>query len=1049
MAGKQIGKLSIKVLPDTTTFKEELKAKLEQIEKTMKFRLEVEALTDKAELTLARFRTLESAKRIQVQVAAETAEAKLKLDEIARSRALSIKVAASTSVAKTQLAVLSRDRYVTMYATVNKTSLANVSTVLARLSGFRVAHEVLTDVREAVQNIDTSVPKIARWALGLSALTSSILTSSAGLVTLTGDILKMANTAFVLPAAFTGAAVGIITLAMALKDSKTELAQFAPAMHELQNSISTEFWAKAKAPFVDLVNSVLPSARDGFAQTSSAIGTQMGALSAAFQKTLGGGVLDAMFLRLRQTIDTVTTGSTGFAEAITTIGTVGSNYLPQLAAWVVKISDQFNAWIQNVAASGELDKFIQDGILQMQLFGSSIADIVRIFKGIDRAATAAGGGGLATFAENMRGAAAAINAPGFQAALTTILSGANTAMAGLGGGILSFGGMLQALAPQIGAVLGIAGDSIGGLLTAVSDAMNQPAFRVGLVDFFTGIQSGVAALGPAMVPLFGFIGQLGTTIGALAAVIGPVLASLKITFAPLFDAVLAAITPLIPILGKVLTDTINGLGPTVQALTGFITDNVGIIQFAVLAFGGLGLAIKAVSFVSMIAGWVLNTAAMVASKVETLAIMGLYAKEFVVNMAKAAAGLAVSTAKWVANTAAQVASKAIVLGGAIAMGVATAAQWLWNASMTANPIGIIVLAIVALVASIIWIATQTTIFQDVWQAMSDFVVAAWNNTVAFINTAITALVATFTIIGATIAAVWNALWAGISAVVGFVWAVIVGVVTAYINMVIAVVTAVGATIAAVWNGLWAGISAVVMAVWAGIVGFVTGYINMVLEIIRVVMGVVASVWNGMWSGLSDTVASVWDGIKGVIDGMVSGISDAIGGIGDAVGGIKDTIMGAISGAGTWLLDSGKSIIQGLIDGIDDMIGGAKNAAKGVMDAIANFFPHSPAPEGPFSGKGWTLYSGQAMAEGLSDGMDSRVSVVRKSALAMMTAASGVARVGVDAAVAGIPTGSAAGYGDQITVMGNVGYDPAAIAAEIALKKRQAAMVSGLSRVGVA
>lgn len=50
------------------------------------------------------------------------------------------------------------------------------------------------------------------------------------------------------------------------------------------------------------------------------------------------------------------------------------------------------------------------------------------------------------------------------------------------------------------------------------------------------------------------------------------------------------------------------------------------------------------------------------------------------------------------------------------VGLVTAAQWLWNASLFASPITWIVLAIVALVAIIVIIATKTTWFQDIWNA---------------------------------------------------------------------------------------------------------------------------------------------------------------------------------------------------------------------------------------------------------------------------------------------------------------------------------------------
>lgn len=44
----------------------------------------------------------------------------------------------------------------------------------------------------------------------------------------------------------------------------------------------------------------------------------------------------------------------------------------------------------------------------------------------------------------------------------------------------------------------------------------------------------------------------------------------------------------------------------------------------------------------------------------------------------------------------------------------TAAQWLLNVALIANPVGLIILAIVALIAIIVLIATKTTWFQDLW-----------------------------------------------------------------------------------------------------------------------------------------------------------------------------------------------------------------------------------------------------------------------------------------------------------------------------------------------
>lgn len=72
---------------------------------------------------------------------------------------------------------------------------------------------------------------------------------------------------------------------------------------------------------------------------------------------------------------------------------------------------------------------------------------------------------------------------------------------------------------------------------------------------------------------------------------------------------------------------------------------------------------------------------------------------------------------------------------AIALGIWTVAQWLLNVAMLANPIILIVTLIVALIATIILIATKTTWFQDLWDLVWGGIKAAagavadwWTNT---------------------------------------------------------------------------------------------------------------------------------------------------------------------------------------------------------------------------------------------------------------------------------------------------------------------------------
>lgn len=84
-----------------------------------------------------------------------------------------------------------------------------------------------------------------------------------------------------------------------------------------------------------------------------------------------------------------------------------------------------------------------------------------------------------------------------------------------------------------------------------------------------------------------------------------------------------------------------------------------------------------------------------------------------------------TTGKLLLNTVAHAGSR-IALGlGAVATTAMTAAQWLLNAAMTANPIGIIIVALAALTAGVIWAWNNVDWFREgitaIWEACQDWV----------------------------------------------------------------------------------------------------------------------------------------------------------------------------------------------------------------------------------------------------------------------------------------------------------------------------------------
>jgi phage-related protein len=1219
--GKEVGRLSIRVLPNASKLRFDLQKQINRIERSMRIELDVVAKTARAQLDVQRF-----------------------VDEF-DGRDIGMEVQANTEVARAQIAALARTRTISLAVRVREATVVKAGAILAQLTGARVVTGLMQDLNNTLSNLDKSVGKVSRMALSISSLTTSLLSLSAGLITTSGDLLKMVNVGLVLPAALTGAVVGIATLGIALGDAKTRLAELLPAWESVRNVIRENFWDQAKAPIVDFVNNLLPAFRDGFGATATAIGSQVGTLANEFQRTLGGGVLEGLFGKLTESIDIVTTGMKPLAEALTTLGVVGSSYLPRFATWMVEIGNSFNTWVQEATASGEIFDIIEDGIQQIKYAAAAVSGLAGIFRGLNSASEAAGFGGLQTFAAALQGAAAIIQSPAVQTGLTTILSGAGTAFDALGGGLSTLGATIIKLAPVISTVLATAGQTVGSFISAISRALENKGFTDGLLALFDGIKKGAAGLEPGLAPLAELFGALMTTVGMLAAEFGPLIAALKIAFAPVLETILQVLQPLIPIFGEALVGAVQAITPFIEGLAGFIQDNsdsfttlagvllvlIPAIGLGVKAFQGFGLAVKGTkavmdgvttarivamygmdvvkavgSSIAAFGKFVAKLATVAAAKAADLVlsarIAAMYAADMVKGLAATTAALVKQGAQWVANQAKMVAAKAAAAGVAaadlaksigattaalvkqgaawvaqkaamvaakvaqvamtVAQGAAAIAQRLLNAAMSANPIGIIITLIAALVAGLIWFFTQTdagkaifagfmsfisdaianlkVVWDAFWLGLGIIVDTVFNAISTAINLYVTGMTIIFTAIGTTIMAIWTTFWDGLVGIVTAVWTAITTVITAYIQLVVLVITTVATTVVAIWQTLWSGFTTIVSIVWAAIIGvvsaaiqavlsvvltvasaisnywnaiwtgivsvvttiwaaisdvvssaiktvqtiianvigiiqaiwsgnwsaigayvqniwnaiksFIQTAINAVLSVVSSVMNAVAGVWNSIWGGFTRVVNSVWGGIQGVVSGIVGGVRGAIQGVFDTVSGIQARIVGILSGAGQWLLGSGRAIVEGLAEGIKAAVGKATSAISGVLQSVRDFLPFSPAKRGPFSGKGWTPHSGLALGEGLAEGIRNSISSVRKSADEMLNAASGTASVDLDTTFDSIDRAREKAYANQpdyITINGGVGYDPASIAKEIALRKRQAALAAGMTMVQVA
>ena len=150
---------------------------------------------------------------------------------------------------------------------------------------------------------------------------------------------------------------------------------------------------------------------------------------------------------------------------------------------------------------------------------------------------------------------------------------------------------------------------------------------------------------------------------------------------------------------------------------------------------------------------------------------------------------------------------------------------------------------------------------------------------------------------------------------------------------------------------------------------------------------------GALAGLIGWVARVVSAILSfVVNGIaavgrfVSSIGDQLGQVGKFFAELPGKIVGILGNLGGTLVDSGKALVNGFLTGIKRSWDTLVSWVKGAMEKLRGLWPFSPAKWGPFSGRGYVTYSGEALTGDFAKSLDKGQATVRKAALGVMDAA---------------------------------------------------------------
>lgn len=386
----------------------------------------------------------------------------------------------------------------------------------------------------------------------------------------------------------------------------------------------------------------------------------------------------------------------------------------------------------------------------------------------------------------------------------------------------------------------------------------------------------------------------------------------------------------------------------------------------------------------------------------------------------------------------------------------TAVTKLLGAAMTDTPIGLIIVAIAALVAGIIYAYTHFKTFHDVVnnvaKAVGGAFVAMWHALETAFKAIVTAAAVTWHaletawngVVGAA-KAVWHfleAAWNSIVSVTLSVWNSIADFFKKWWPLLLVIFMAPIAVIMAIWNHFGNDIMTAARVTWDAVAGFfktiwndlviaakftwnlIKQYIVQPMELVwrfivsvwnsinaaivgavNWVMGYIRQAWSLIYQYIVYPLEQAWHMVTRIFGDIVNAITSAINGV-----------LGWLSGIGSWFVNIGAEIINGIIKGIENAAGSLFNIlggiANGALKAAKSFLGiGSPSKE-------FAEQVGKWIPHGIALGVTQHAIVATSAVAKLAGALPGQAKAAIGSQPIGTGlayTGSGASAGGGLTI----------------------------------
>lgn len=867
---------------------------------------------------------------------------------------------------------------------------------LQRLAGFIPS---IRQVGESVDRLGDPIHRIARIALGIGVLISTVRSGVKVAFALAAGILKIGAGSFailgvvkvvgillaalkemlgvvgVLPGALVAFGIAAITLQVGLKGIKEgikalgedtekfekaianlapaaqqtlrEVRTLIPALKEMQKAVQERLFQDLAGDVKDLGAKYIPVLRNGLVLVAGELNGIVREFAGFLgtEKTIAD--INTLFQLTAQWLSNLKASVQPFLTGLLNIAVVATQAFTNLTDGSAMFAQSFADITTRMREDGSMLAWIENGIAGFKLFigllvsvGQSLGIIFDAFSGEE------GGNVLLTLnlaADAVRDFLKSAEGQDILHTLVDTLTVLSDMFKNvLGTAIVELLPILKELQPVLVEIANAIGDTLVGAIKILA-----PIIR--------GVAEVLHDLGPVLGPIVGFFLGLGIAGKALMFIIGPIIGGVKLLVG-VFTLFRTAIT-IVTTAWKILQ--------FVFAVSPWTIIIAAVILLVILIIANWD---KISEFLGKVWAWIKETAEKVWNSI-TEFFTGIW--DAVVDAFKTAWDWILDFLKGVWDAIVWVFMNFSVPGLIIQywdeIVAFTKGAWnkivdflsgIWNSIVEATrfiwePIVEIFKSIWNIVYDVFttWIFVIYKFFKDMFESLVALGKLIWEGFLAWITDIWNRFVIGIHMIFDPIIEWWNGFWGGISDAATTAWTLFTDWFQQKLDAFVEYWNSVITVASDWWSGIWDSISGVASDAWNAITEKVMWGVNLAVQAFHELFDPIIGWWNDLWNSINST------------------ISDGVNAIKDWFGSLPGKILGALGDVWNLLADAGRAIIQGFLNGLQEKWKAVENFVGGVTDWIK-------ANKGPIPyDRRLLIPAGEAIIGGLLVGLESKRSVI--------------------------------------------------------------------------